>query len=145
MNSCNVNSSLFIVAGCWKWRRRTLNASVTVFVTHLVSCCRVLKEETEKSKRGCNGFPCMYTHLGAKAGRNRMLKSMYMLLHKCAMDPSCSPGQCIFVIYVCVCVCVWERERERERKREKNKERKREWQRESSGKQGFSPLPELEP
>ncbi|KAK6191464.1 hypothetical protein SNE40_003148 [Patella caerulea] len=44
-------------------------------------------------KRGCSGFPCMYTHLGAKAGRQALMRSLMSIIDDCANDPSCSPGK----------------------------------------------------
>ncbi|KAK7098837.1 hypothetical protein V1264_003062 [Littorina saxatilis] len=53
----------------------------------------LLKTSVEESKRSCNGFPCMYTHLGAKAGRQAMMRSLMGIIHSCAHDPTCSPGK----------------------------------------------------
>ncbi|ESO97580.1 hypothetical protein LOTGIDRAFT_152669 [Lottia gigantea] len=43
-------------------------------------------------KRGCSGFPCMYTHLGAKAGRQELMRTLMSLIDDCAGDIACSPG-----------------------------------------------------
>lgn len=56
-------------------------------------CFSRLQNAVEGSKRSCNGFPCMYTHLGAKAGRQAMMRSLMSIIHNCAHDPSCSPGE----------------------------------------------------
>ncbi|KAL8573116.1 hypothetical protein ACOMHN_027376 [Nucella lapillus] len=52
-----------------------------------------LQKAVEGSKRSCNGFPCMYTHLGAKAGKQARMMSLLSILNNCARDPSCSPGK----------------------------------------------------
>ena len=45
-------------------------------------------------KRGCKGFPCMYTHMGGSAGNASIKKAKLMLLRECVADPSCfSPGK----------------------------------------------------
>ena len=40
-------------------------------------------------KRGCKGFPCMYTHMGGSAGNASIKKAKLMLLKECVADPSC--------------------------------------------------------
>ncbi|XP_041366272.1 uncharacterized protein LOC121381164 [Gigantopelta aegis] len=44
-------------------------------------------------KRGCDGFPCMYSHLGAKAGRKAMMRTLMTIIDDCAHDVMCSPGK----------------------------------------------------
>ena len=45
-------------------------------------------------KRGCKGFPCMYTHMGGSAGNASIKKAKLMLLRECVADPQCfSPGK----------------------------------------------------
>ena len=41
-------------------------------------------------KRGCNGFPCMFTHIGGNVGNASIKKAKLMLLRECVADPSCS-------------------------------------------------------
>ncbi|XP_046326067.1 uncharacterized protein [Haliotis cracherodii] len=46
-----------------------------------------------QAKRSCDGFPCMYSHLGAKAGRQALMRTLMSIIDDCAVDPSCSPGR----------------------------------------------------
>ncbi|XP_067655635.1 uncharacterized protein [Haliotis asinina] len=46
-----------------------------------------------EAKRSCDGFPCMYSHLGAKAGRQALMRTLMSIIDDCAVDPSCSPGR----------------------------------------------------
>lgn len=45
------------------------------------------------SKRDCAGFPCMYTHLSAKAGRASLYRKLARLIDDCVANPSCNPGR----------------------------------------------------
>ncbi len=42
-----------------------------------------------KSKRGCNGFPCMFTHMGGSAGNASLRKAKLSMLRECVSDPDC--------------------------------------------------------
>ncbi|KAH3870770.1 uncharacterized protein LOC127868337 [Dreissena polymorpha] len=44
-------------------------------------------------KRACNGFPCMYSHLGTKAGRASLYKILASFIDDCFSDPACNPGR----------------------------------------------------
>lgn len=48
------------------------------------------------SKRDCAGFPCMYTHLSAKAGRASLYRKLARLIDDCISDLNCNPGWYIF-------------------------------------------------
>ena len=41
-------------------------------------------------KRGCKGFPCMYTHMGGSAGNASIKKAKLRALRECIADPFCS-------------------------------------------------------
>ncbi|XP_063398667.1 uncharacterized protein LOC134683348 [Mytilus trossulus] len=45
------------------------------------------------SKRDCAGFPCMYTHLSAKAGRASLYRKLARLIDDCISDLNCNPGR----------------------------------------------------
>jgi hypothetical protein len=74
-----------------------------IFDKCFLVCFSQLQTAAEGSKRSCNGFPCMYTHLGAKAGKQAMMRTLLNIIHDCAHDPNCSPGvylysnHCLFV------------------------------------------------
>lgn len=72
-------------------------ASLQDLVAMLKANIRLLQAEYDKSlkdsKRSCNGFPCMYTHLGSKAGKASKYKSLIKIIHSCVHDPNCSPGK----------------------------------------------------
>lgn len=52
---------------------------------------RSLRSNSPMHKRGCKGFPCMYTHMGGSAGNASIKKAKLMLLRECVADPMCSP------------------------------------------------------
>lgn len=43
-------------------------------------------------KRTCNTFPCMYSHLGTKAGRASLYRTLAGFIDDCLNDASCDPG-----------------------------------------------------
>ena len=47
-------------------------------------------------KRVCNGFPCMYSHLGTKAGRASLYRTLASFIDDCLNDASCDPGKCLY-------------------------------------------------
>ena len=47
----------------------------------------------EIPKRICDGFPCMYSHLGTKAGRASLYKTLAGFIDDCLNDASCDPGR----------------------------------------------------
>ncbi|KAL4225769.1 hypothetical protein ACF0H5_016458 [Mactra antiquata] len=44
-------------------------------------------------RRTCDGFPCMYSHLGTKAGRASLYKTLASFIDDCFTDPACDPGR----------------------------------------------------
>ena len=43
-------------------------------------------------KRGCSGFPCVYTHMAERAGRASIERYIAQLIQNCMHDASCNPG-----------------------------------------------------
>ncbi|XP_076472061.1 uncharacterized protein LOC143301567 [Babylonia areolata] len=89
-SSRSVRSSGSVPFNVQAWLQ-LLRSQISALIAHRVGS--QLKKAVEGSKRSCNGFPCMYTHLGAKAGKQARMMSLMSILSNCARDPSCSPGK----------------------------------------------------
>lgn len=48
-------------------------------------------EAGDVQRRGCSGFPCMYSHLGTKAGKASLYKTLASFIDDCFSDPLCDP------------------------------------------------------
>ncbi|XP_060072352.1 uncharacterized protein LOC132552223 [Ylistrum balloti] len=44
-------------------------------------------------KRGCVGFPCVYTHMAERAGRASIERYIAKLIEDCMNDDHCNPGK----------------------------------------------------
>lgn len=44
-----------------------------------------------EKRLGCSAFPCMYTHMAAKAGRASLYRTLAKYIDECVMDPNCVP------------------------------------------------------
>lgn len=44
-------------------------------------------------KRGCVGFPCVYTHMAERAGRASIERYIARLIEDCMNDAHCNPGK----------------------------------------------------
>lgn len=50
---------------------------------------RVDSGTNSRRKRGCSGFPCMFTHMGGSAGKASIRKEKLSMLRECIADPNC--------------------------------------------------------